>query len=865
MPLGSRDILLVLRARNEASGVFRDAGRLIGVMGSESRTSAQNMMALGAGLAAIGVAFTAAGAAGTAFFASATMDAVEYNRQAALTLTQVDQVGVSITDIGNIAKRVAKEVPAPFNEMQAVLYDIFSSMNVNVPQAESLLKAFAKEAVAGQVSIQEAGRSTMSIMNSFKIPVEQVNHVLDLQFQLVRKGVGTFGEFSEVIGRVTPAAVAAGQSIETMAGMLAFLTRNGLSTAMASTSAARAMELLTKPDTTSALEKIGVHVKDASGQFLQMNDILSQLVYGKGWGKLTGPQLKQAFQDTFGTGSIQARRFFDLAIPNFEQLKGLTNDMSDSAGAMDEAYSTMADTTAVKMQELANRFDIVKVNIGEKLMPIIERLADAFTRVLDAWEGLDPGTQDMIIKFGLIASVLAVVVGVILTVVGVFLIFAGAAAAAGVSLVVVAAVVAAIVAAFVLLAGIVYLVIQNWDTIKAKAEEVWPRIQALIQSLVDWWNNTFLPAMETAKNFLVQKWDELVGWWNEHVGPLITAVMGFMMAIYNVIQFVWDLIQNFWEAAGTPILVAVQGVWNTIYEIISGVLGMVWNVVVAIWNGIKGFIEGILQALTGVFQFFTGVLTLNWELAWTGIKNFVSGIWDAIFALITGALGAIKEVITGVLSTVWNVIRAILQGIWDTIQSIWTGIQNKTRETWEGFKNTIVHAIDEVLNLAMGFTGRLGGYFHIDLTGIGRAIMNSFLDGLKSGWNDVTGFIGGIGSWIHDHKGPPSKDATLLIENGNLIMDSLGKGLDRGWKDVQQQLMGYNPMISGAIGVGSNGAPVGSYGSRTRGGAITIQEGAFVFHIDNAQEDVEKAVQRGIQGAFSQLADEWAGFNASTP
>lgn len=884
MPLGSRDILLVLRARNEASGIFRDAGRLIGSMGDQSRTTAQNMMLMGAGLTAVGVAFTAAGAAGTAFFADATGDAIEYRRQAALTLTQVDQVGVSIDDMGAIAKRVAKEVPAPFDQMQAVLYDIFSSMNVNVGQAEVLLKAFSKEAVAGQVDIQEAGRSTMAIMNAFKIPVEQVNHVLDLQFQLVRKGVGTFGEFSEVIGRVTPAAVAAGQSIETMAGMLAFLTRNGLSTAMASTSAARAMELLTKPDTTSALEKIGVHVKDASGNFLQMNDILSQLVYGKGWGKMTGPELKQAFQDTFGTGSIQARRFFDLAIPNFEQLKGLTADMSNSAGAMDAAYDIMFNQPAARAQELSNRFDILKVNVGEKLIPIFEKLANVVISLIDAWEGLSPETQDLIIKIGVIASVAAVVVGVITTLVGIFLIFAGAAAAAGVPLLVVAGVIAGIVVAFGVLVGAIYLVIQNWQTlsdwvgpkfqaVKDMAVTAWGFIQEKIQQFSDWLTNSAIPAIQNFINGVIEQWNMLQSWWSEHVGPIIVEIQNLwgiiqqifttgMEQVWTIIQVGWDIIQNIWGAIGAPIMSMTEGLWNAIWGIISGVMTTIWNVIQSIWNMIKGFIEGVLMAIQGVIQIVTGLISGDWEKVWQGIRNVAQGVWNAIWAIIEGALGIIWATISGVLTTVWDFIKGIFQAIWAFINSVWDGIVNQTRSAWNSFWGSINDAVNRVFSLVSGFKGQILGWLNIDLSAIGRSIMDSLLNGLKQSWESIKDFLGGIGSWIKDHKGPPEYDARLLISNGQLIMKSLGKGLDKGWQDVQKQLMGYNPMISGSINASGS---VGPFGQRGGGGAITIQEGAFVFHIDNATEDVEKAVQRGIQGAFSQLADEWSGFSASTP
>lgn len=998
MPLGSRDILLILRARNEAGGIFRDAGRLIGAMGAESRTSAQNMMLMGAGLAAVGVAFTAAGAAGISFFADATESAIEYRRQAALTVTQIDQVGVTIDDIGAIAKRVAREVPAPFEEMQTVLYDIFSSMDVTVPQAESLLKAFSKEAVAGQVGIQEAARATIAIMNAFGIPIEDVNKVLDLQFQLVRKGVGTFAEFSEVIGRVTPAAVSAGQNIESMAGMLAFLTRNGLSTAMAATSAARAMELLTKKDVTDKLKDMGVKVTDANGNFLQMRDIIRQLVYDKGWGKMTGPELKEAFKNTFGTGTIQARRFFDTVIPNFEQFSELTDAMGDSAGAMDAAYDIMFNQPAMRAQELSNRWQILKVDVGERLIPVFEKFAGVLIKLMDAWEGLSPTTQDTIIKVLALASALAVIVGVVTTVVGVVLLFVGAATLAGVSLTTVGVVIAGIVAAFVALVAIVYNVIQHWDTlvewfnkaretfdglstplkallallfapivvigalvaavvwlvknfeiVKEKASEVWTTVssvvitafnavksavetvwgwitgtavpaiisawnsvvdafntvKAKIEEFIGWVQGTAIPFVQYWVNSVIEQWNLFAAWWEEHVGPIITAIGEFIAAVGQqfgllidyieaAMQFIWDIIQNVWTfirdfvlARVNEIWTIIQAVWGFIYPYIEQTMAQIWNAIQIawdliqnivkgavdfikwviqnwgdnlvdfiqiVWDMIVGFIEGALQTIRGVINIVTGLISGDWGKVWEGIKNVAQGVWNMIWA-----------VISSVIEQIANVIRAVIDGIAHFMGSSWNNIWNQVQNTWNNIKNAIGNVLDSISHsIRIAISTWFSVLGSINLWDVGKRIIGSLWDGIKSGFGMIKDGLGNLTAMLPSWKGPAAKDKRLLIQNGQYIMQGLQVGLASGWDDVRNQLMGYTPSITGMVGVGSYG-PVGSYGTGAGGGAITIQEGAFVFHIDNAKQDVQREVQAGIQAAFSQLSDQWAGFGDGTP
>lgn len=48
--------------------------------------------------------------------------------------------------------------------------------------------------------------------------------------------------------------------------------------------------------------------------------------------------------------------------------------------------------------------------------------------------------------------------------------------------------------------------------------------------------------------------------------------------------------------------------------------------------------------------------------------------------------------------------------------------------------------------------GNVGGLLY----NAGKAILQGFLNGLRSIWDNITGFIGSIANWIRDHKGPLS-------------------------------------------------------------------------------------------------------------
>lgn len=661
MPLSVREVLLVLRAKDQASRVIADVGRSFDRAGGAAEAAAQRQIHAGQALLGVGVAMAATGAAGIAFYADMTAAAVEYNRQAALTLTQVDAQGASLEDIKNIARRVGSEVGAPFDQMQAALYDIFSSTNATLPQAEVMLKAFAQTAVAGQVDIQTAGRATIAILNAFKLPLEDVNKVEDVMFKLVQKGTGTYDEFASTIGRAIPSAARAGQTIQDLAGMLAFMTRNGLSTAMASASAARALDSFSNPIVVGRLEKMGIKVKDVTGNFRDISSVVTDLANKTK--NMKAPELAAFLQNLFkgAGGTIQARRFWDTALRDPAALAGFTNDMKNATGAATDAYTLMAETVAVKTQLLKNNWAILKTYIGDVVIPVFLRFVDVAQKIIKWFIDMDPHTRKMIILISLAASVFLILAGVLVAVAGAMLIVGGALALLEIELAPFLIAAVLVVAALVAMGAALVYLYQNSDSFRQLVDSIWQGMQRIAdlfesggwRAVVDaFWTslkegfkaglNTLWQDIQTGwdkfkSDFgagIQQLWQDLQAGWDRILAEFPDKAMAFLTIIQNAVGAAW----NWFISTGFPTIMgwgatAAQKFWDGFTGLAAKTASALLDLIASIGDWIGQHAEDLAKLglqmaekianglVGGMLSVFKGIPLLGW--AADDLKNWL--------------------------------------------------------------------------------------------------------------------------------------------------------------------------------------------------------------------------------------------------
>ncbi|BAH55224.1 phage tail protein [Rhodococcus opacus] len=174
-----------------------------------------------------------------------------------------------------------------------------------------------------------------------------------------------------------------------------------------------------------------------------------------------------------------------------------------------------------------------------------------------------------------------------------------------------------IIAAIVAVIAIVWLLISNWDTVKAFLLACW---EAIKSAAITVWNAIL--------NFLQATWNTIK-----------SVVMGAINFVVNWISNGWSMVFSTATSVWNSIVNFLQNAWNNIRNAVTNGVNEVRNIVTNTFNNILSFIGGLAG------RFYTiGVQMIQGLI--NGVRAMASNIASAARSVVEGAINAAKSALS---------------------------------------------------------------------------------------------------------------------------------------------------------------------------------------------------------------------------
>ena len=612
--------------------------------------------------------------------------------------------------------QMSKDIPMAAEDLAAITAAA-GTAGIAADELTTFTETAAKMGVAFDTTADQAGDWMAKWRTSFSMGQEEVTALADQINYLSNNSASTASEISTIVTAVGPLGDVAGISAAQIAALGSTMVGVGVqqdvaatgirklaTTMVAGSSATKAQATVLQQLGLDATEMAERMQTDAEGAILTFLEAVSKL-----------PEAEQAaaLKNYFGQESVGA---IAPLLTNLDVLRERFEMVADAqlyAGSMDAEYAARAATTANNIQLYENRIAALKIQIGDYLLPVVNKVLAAASGGLD-W------ISDKI------ASAEGTVSGFIGTVQSKAL-------------------------------AIFTMIRPKLESIGAKAQEIFTALSGqltaafeAVQPALNWIIDTALPTAISAVLDLADAFGSVVLTALEFKEVLIAAA-----AVYGAFKAgkaLQSMIQGFQQAKVTLALfkasakgaTIAQAAFNgtltlgeTLTALFTGQVTLA-QLAQAGWATVTGAVTKAFGALNAALMANHIVLIVTAIAAviailvvlytkFEGIRNFVNSVASAIVGFVKNAASAIAGFFKNLWATIQGIWSAVsgwfkskvidplvnffapivqwisgfFQGCWIIIQAVWAAVSG-----W--FKTNV---IDPVVNFFAPIPGIIGGFF----------------------------------------------------------------------------------------------------------------------------------------------------------
>ena len=302
--------------------------------------------------------------------------AQEYETAIAKVSTIADANAVPIEEMSSEIMKLSNTTGIAASQIADDVYNAISA-GQQTGDAVNFVSNSAKLAKAGFAESSQTLDVLTTILNAYGMEASKVGDVSDMLIQIQNKGKVTVGELSSVMGKIIPTANANGVALEQLGAGYAIMTNKGIPAAETTTYMNSMLNELGKSGTTAdklLRQTAGKSFKELMAEGKSLGDVLGIM-------QEAAESSGKSLSDVFGSAEAgkAAVSLLSNGVDGFnESVKG----MVESAGATEEAFAKMENTTEAKMQKAKNSIANLGIVLGQNLLPIVGNLADKVAAVV---------------------------------------------------------------------------------------------------------------------------------------------------------------------------------------------------------------------------------------------------------------------------------------------------------------------------------------------------------------------------------------------------------------------------------------------------------------------------------------------------